>query len=106
MTDVKEALQWVERKINLHMNYIDTFHAHEDTHVVRQVKHKTKQCEILEICRSALQRAEKAEGLVRALEKIAARPELQNPERDADWKNCMKWSSHEAKEALSAWKGW
>lgn len=35
-----------------------------------------------------------------ALEKIAKRPDLPNPDRDADWKNCQKWSSHEAKEAL------
>ena len=37
-----------------------------------------------------------------ALENIANRPNLPNPERDADWKNCMKWSSHEAQEALTA----
>lgn len=29
-------------------------------------------------------------------------PDLPNPDRDADWKNCMKWSSHEAQEALAA----
>jgi hypothetical protein len=41
------------------------------------------------------------EGLVEALEKIAKRPDLPNPERDADWRNCMRWSSHEAQVAIS-----
>ncbi len=36
-----------------------------------------------------------------ALEKIAKRPDLPNPDRDADWKNCMKASSFEAAEALA-----
>lgn len=36
------------------------------------------------------------------LECIATRPNLPNPERDADWKNCMKNSSYDAKKALSA----
>lgn len=44
------------------------------------------------------------DGLVEALEKIAKRPDLPNPERDADWKNCMKWSAHEAQQALAAYK--
>jgi hypothetical protein len=35
-----------------------------------------------------------------ALEKIAKRPDLPNPEKDADWKNCMKNSSYEARKAL------
>lgn len=33
------------------------------------------------------------------LKNISNRPSLPNPEKDADWKNCMKWSSAEAKEA-------
>lgn len=37
-----------------------------------------------------------------ALEKIAKMPDLPNPDRDADWKNCMKWASHYATEALTA----
>lgn len=40
-----------------------------------------------------------------ALEVIARRPDLPNPERDADWKNCMKFSSHEAREALAIVEG-
>lgn len=36
-----------------------------------------------------------------ALEIISKRPDLPNPERDADWKNCMKWSAQEAAEALT-----
>lgn len=44
------------------------------------------------------------EMLVKALEKIAKRPDLPNPERDADWKNCMKWSAYEAQQALAAHK--
>lgn len=44
------------------------------------------------------------DGLVEALEKIAKRPDLPNPERDADWKNCMKWSAYEAQQALAAHK--
>ena len=35
-----------------------------------------------------------------ALERIAKRPDLPNPERDADWKNCMKLSAAEARAAL------
>lgn len=35
------------------------------------------------------------------LERIAKRPDLPNPERDADWKNCQKWSQHDAREALT-----
>ena len=47
-----------------------------------------------------------------ALEGIAKRPDLPNSDRDADWKNCQKWSSHEAKQALTlsaplaGWKEW
>lgn len=36
------------------------------------------------------------------LEKIAKRPDLPNPDRDADWKNCQKWSAHDAQECLVA----
>lgn len=36
-----------------------------------------------------------------ALEKIEKRPDLPNPDKDADWKNCMKWSAHDAREAQS-----
>lgn len=36
------------------------------------------------------------------LESIANRPNLPNPERDADWRNCMESSSYEAKQALKA----
>lgn len=49
-------------------------------------------------------RSDKVDILLEALEIIAKRPDLPNPERDADWKNCMKWSSHEAREALSKFK--
>lgn len=45
-----------------------------------------------------------ASGLVKALRIIAKRPDLPNPERDADWKNCMKWSAHEAQKALEAYE--
>lgn len=34
------------------------------------------------------------------LENISHRPSLPNPDKDADWKNFMKWSSAEAKEAI------
>ena len=54
--------------------------------------------------RTALKQADKARGLVEALEKIAKRPNLPNPERDADWKSCMKWSAHEAQEALTTYQ--
>jgi len=47
------------------------------------------------------------QATVRALEvardglvKISKRPDLPNPECDADWKNCMKCSAHEAAEIL------
>ncbi len=32
---------------------------------------------------------------------IAKRPDLPNPHRDADWKNCQQWSSHDAMIALA-----
>lgn len=35
------------------------------------------------------------------LERIANRPDLPNPDCDADWKNCQKWSQHDAREALA-----
>lgn len=34
-----------------------------------------------------------------ALEKISMRPNFPNPDRNADWRNCQKWSSAEAKES-------
>lgn len=37
-----------------------------------------------------------------ALQNIEKRPDLPNPDRDADWKNCQKWSSYEATQALTA----
>lgn len=46
------------------------------------------------------------EVMSEALERISKRPDLPNPDRDADWKNCMKWSSHEANEALAQFKAW
>lgn len=36
------------------------------------------------------------------LERIAKCPDLPNPDRDADWKNCQKWSSCYANQALTA----
>ena len=48
------ALRWVDRKLNLHKNYLDTFKDHTDSHVLRQLRHKTKQTEVLETCREAL----------------------------------------------------
>jgi len=33
--------------------------------------------------------------------RIAKRPDLPNPDRDADWKNCQKWSQHDALAALA-----
>lgn len=64
-------------------------------------KYRAKTCENYKTLNAEIE-ALKAQigGLVKALEIIAKRPELPNPERDADWKNCMKWSSHDAKEAL------
>ena len=53
---------------------------------------------------AALEKADKVDELVAALEIIAKRPDLPNSERDADWKNCMKWSSYEAREALSKFR--
>lgn len=47
----------------------------------------------------------KIEKYEETLKKIAKRPDLPNPERDADWKNCMKWASHEAREALKTTGG-
>lgn len=44
------------------------------------------------------------EEMARALEEIVKRPNLPNPERDCDWKNCMLWRSYEAREALSAYE--
>lgn len=35
------------------------------------------------------------------LERIAQRPDLPNNDRDADWKNCQKWSQADAREALA-----
>lgn len=46
------------------------------------------------------------EGMGEALRKIAKRPDLPNPERDADWKNCVKWNAHEAKEQLTKFDAW
>lgn len=40
------------------------------------------------------------EKVKQLLEGIAKRPDLPNPDRDADWKNCQKWSSHDAKQAI------
>jgi hypothetical protein len=40
------------------------------------------------------------EHAIPALTNIRKRPDLPNPDKDADWKNCMKWSAHDAKEAL------
>lgn len=40
------------------------------------------------------------DAAMQVLENISKRPDLPNPNRDADWKSCMKWSSHEAREAL------
>lgn len=37
---------------------------------------------------------------IAALEVIERRPDLPNPEKDADWKNCMKWSSKGARACL------
>lgn len=45
---------------------------------------------------------EQMKPLVEALRKIAKMPDLPNPERDADWKNCMKWAAFYAQEALAA----
>lgn len=39
--------------------------------------------------------------LVNVLQKIASRPDLPNPDRYADWKNCMKNSAYEAKKLLT-----
>ena len=41
------------------------------------------------------------EKVVKLLENISKRPNLPNPDRNADWKTCQKWSSHEATEALA-----
>lgn len=38
--------------------------------------------------------------LIEALELIKNRPDLPNPEKDADWKNCMKNSSYDASKAI------
>lgn len=57
----------------------------------------------IEIVKAALKQRD-PQGLVVALRKIASRPDLPNPERDADWKNCMKWSAHEAQQALADWE--
>lgn len=45
---------------------------------------------------------EALKGVRDALQMIADRPHLPNPERDADWKNCMKNSSYEARQQLTA----
>lgn len=48
-----------------------------------------------------IQSLEKQKDIMRkALEIISKRPDLPNPDKDSDWKNCMKWSSHEARQAL------
>lgn len=39
--------------------------------------------------------------LIEALELIASTPSLPNPERDADWKNCMKNSAYTARAAIA-----
>jgi hypothetical protein len=44
------------------------------------------------------------EKVCRVLEVISRRPNLPNPERDADWKNCMKCSSHECRELIAELK--
>ena len=41
------------------------------------------------------------EKLVEIFERIAKRPDLPNPDRDADWKNCQKWSQHDAREGIA-----
>jgi len=46
------------------------------------------------------------EVMAGALDNIAKSPDLPNPDRDADWKNCQKWSSYEAKAALAKYKAW
>jgi len=48
--------------------------------------------------------ADVVEKMAEALRNIAKRPDLPNPERDADWKACQKFSSHEAREALAAYE--
>ena len=56
-------------------------------------------------CEMAWQaQSERIKVLEDALRKIAKMPDLPNPERDADWKNCMKWASHYAREALNQGK--
>ena len=47
---------------------------------------------------------EAAREMAEALKRIANRPDLPNPDRDADWKNCMQTSSHEAKEVLAKYQ--
>lgn len=50
------------------------------------------------------ERASQAAALAEVREKlgaIAKRPDLPNPDRDADWKSCQKWSSAEAKDCLA-----
>lgn len=39
------------------------------------------------------------------LDRIGNTPDLPNPERDADWKNCMKNSSWDARETAKVIRG-
>lgn len=61
-------------------------------------------CEYDSLKKENKAKLEAAEKMAAALEKIAKRPDLPNPERDADWKNCQKLSSHDAEVALQNWK--
>jgi len=44
---------------------------------------------------------EQLEKVRKLLTSISKCPDLSNPERDADWKNCTKWNAFEANQALT-----
>lgn len=40
------------------------------------------------------------------LDRIGKMPDIANPERDADWKNCMKHASWDAREIARTLRSW
>lgn len=77
-------------RANVKMRTVDDVRA-EQKHIIDQLNEALSEEEA------------RAQVLVDTLEEIAKRPDLPNPERDADWETCMKFSSHEAREALKAY---
>jgi hypothetical protein len=101
MTDTNKALEWLDQQERAHFGEVALLKGF----AFDGSKYETP--EHFKTIRAALSPdavvipREKFERVRHALELISKRPNLPNPDRDADWKNCQKNSSFEAKEALA-----